>query len=62
MSEYTFWKTVSIKVGLLVAIRRLGERPTRVVEELVTEYVIKKAKETGIEIDDVVAALGLDYN
>jgi len=60
MSEYAFWKTVSIKVGLLVAIKRLGEKPTQVVDKLVTEYVISRAKEAGIEIDDVVTALDLD--
>ena len=60
MSEYTFWKTVSIRIGLLVAIKRLGEKPTQVVNELVTRYVIERAKETGTNIDDIVADLGLD--
>ncbi len=59
MSEYTFWKTVSIKVGLLVAIKRLGERPTQVVNKLVTEYVLNRAKETGTNIDDIVTDLGI---
>lgn len=56
MSEYTFWKTVSIRVGLLVAIKRLGEKPTQVVDKLVRAYVLERAKELDIDIDDVVAA------
>ena len=60
MSDYTFWKTVSIRVGLLIAIKRLGEKPTRVVDKLVTAYVLEQAKETGIEIDDIVSVLELD--
>jgi hypothetical protein len=57
MSEYTFWKTVSIRVGLLVAIKRLGEKPTPLVDRLVRQYVMERSKELGIDIDDVVAEL-----
>jgi len=60
MSEFTYWKTVSVRVGLLVAIRRLEEKPTQVVNKLLTEYVLEQAKERGIIIDDVVSALDLE--
>lgn len=62
MNRYTVWKTVAIRLGLLLALKRIQDKtgddedtPTRVVDRLVRGHVVKRAKELKIEIDDVVA-------
>ena len=61
MEKYTLWKTIAIRLSLLVALRRIYEKtedpddkPTRVVGNMVENYVRIRAKALDIDLSDVL--------
>jgi len=61
MSDYTIWKTVAIRLNLLLALGRIhaktkeaDDKPTRVVGRLVEAHVRERAKSLKIDLSDVL--------
>lgn len=61
MSDYSIWKTVAIRLNLLLALGRVhdktedpDDRPTRVVGRLVEAHVRERAKSLGIDLSDIL--------
>lgn len=62
MSEYQNWKTVAIKLNLLMALHRIYEltgepedKATRVVGQLVEKHIRKRAKALDLDLADIMA-------
>lgn len=61
MSDYQNWKTVAIRLNLLMALHRIYEKTgdsedkaTRVVSRLVEEYIEKRTKELKLDLSDIM--------